>query len=349
MNARAALCRRQDLCEGGQRISPRLCIFESDALHEMSRSLRPRRSRPNYASLFQYEDEDEDGAGPSVPRHTDREDNSGNGYAEDEDEEASEEEVDELVGLDDAPEDEYRDEYPEPEDQAIPAPDGRRGKGKAPARQPKRQPTAPPGLSRPARQMYSLPVPSVHHRHKAIPIFRREKCVERLTRPPVLFGANETVPTNSFTSDPAVTGRLNKAWGYSIGPGPLWELLEDRGWYKEAVEPEGGEEKEENRRPRVYPELTIEDSGLSLDTECVYYSMQYMMIYLFGDNFSREAALYLPSDPSANEPLRASPQVACLVGPFGNQAKLDLDTFSIVNLCRSKDYSESTEKLIPRS
>ena len=197
--------------------------------------------------------------------------------------------------------------------------------------------------------MYSLPVPSVHHRHKAIPIFRREKCVERLTRPPVLFGANETVPTNSFTSDPAVTGRLNKAWGYSIGPGPLWELLEDRGWYKEAVEPEGGEEKEENRRPRVYPELTIEDSGLSLDTECVYYSMQYMMIYLFGDNFFREAALYLPSDPSANEPLRASPRVACLVGPFGSQAKLDLDTLSIVNLCRFKDCSENTGKLTSRS
>ncbi|THH16490.1 hypothetical protein EW146_g4149 [Bondarzewia mesenterica] len=280
----------------------------------MSRSLRPRKPRPNYVSLFQFEDED--GAGPSAPRPTiDEEGDSGSDFAPPE-----QEEEEDIPDADDAHEDEdHRPQEPEPTEKEVsvdfststPAP---KGKGKAPAKQAKPQATASlaPGLSRPHRQMYSLPMPSVHHRHKAIPIFRRAQRVERLVRSPVLFGPNETTPTNSFTFEPAITDRLNKAWGCNVGPGPLWELLEDRGWYKEAVEVEGEEEREGNRRPIVYRELTVDDGWSFLNSE--------------------EATPYLPADASAPDELKPPPPIMCSVGPYGKQTSVEFNTFSAINM-----------------
>jgi transcription factor C subunit 6 len=108
-------------------------------------------------------------------------------------------------------------------------------------------------LSRPSnRQMYALPTPSVHHRHRAVALFSHNGRVERLEYSPPLFGPPRTIPTNSFTHSSIVTDRMNKAWGYNVGSGPLWELMEDRGWYKEALEDCPEVEKEANRRPRVH-------------------------------------------------------------------------------------------------
>jgi hypothetical protein len=42
--------------------------------------------------------------------------------------------------------------------------------------------------------------------------------------------------TNNFTQNSQVTDRVNKSCGFNVGWGPLWEMVEDRGWYKEAVE-----------------------------------------------------------------------------------------------------------------
>jgi hypothetical protein len=105
--------------------------------------------------------------------------------------------------------------------------------------------------------MYSLPQPSVNHRHKAIPIFREVDEVERLIREPILFGDNETIGTNNFTYSSRLTDRLNKAHGYNVGAGPLWDLLEDRGWYKERVRRGEQLSAEAMRRPRVYDGINI--------------------------------------------------------------------------------------------
>ena len=105
--------------------------------------------------------------------------------------------------------------------------------------------------------MYTLPIPSVHHRHRAVPIFFRSGRVERLESAPELFKPPTVTGTNNFTFSPLVQDRVNKAWGYNIGSGPIWELLEDRGWYKEAIEDGVEVEKEAKRRPRVHVDVDV--------------------------------------------------------------------------------------------
>ena len=137
-----------------------------------------------------------------------------------------------------------------------------------------------PGLSRPShRQMYSLPTPSLHHRHRAVPLFPRPGQVERLDSPPPLFGPTSTVPTNSFTHDQRVTDRANKAWGYNVGSGPLWDLTEDRGWYKEALPDENEVGREINRRPRMYAGLRVVDGWAILSARCVRIHVKGRAIY----------------------------------------------------------------------
>lgn len=63
--------------------------------------------------------------------------------------------------------------------------------------------------------------------------------------------------TNNFTQSSQVTDRTNKAWGYNVGSGPLWELVEDRGWYKEALPDESDVGREVNRRPVVYEDQQV--------------------------------------------------------------------------------------------
>jgi transcription factor C subunit 6 len=65
--------------------------------------------------------------------------------------------------------------------------------------------------------------------------------------------------TNNFTHNVKVTDRVNKSWGYNVGWGPLSDLVEDRGWYKEAVEGVPDMDTEANRRPRVYKNVNVKD------------------------------------------------------------------------------------------
>ena len=90
-------------------------------------------------------------------------------------------------------------------------------------------------VRRPKGKMYALPTPSVHHRHRAVPLYSREGRTERLTVRPSLFEPASLTLTSSFTERPIVSERVNKAWGFNVGCGPLWDLAEDRGWYKEAI------------------------------------------------------------------------------------------------------------------
>ena len=80
-----------------------------------------------------------------------------------------------------------------------------------------------------------------------------------LTVRPPLFGPTPVVLTNSFTQSPKVTDRVNKSWGYNVGSGPLWEMVEDRGWYKEAVTTGNDVDSEAKRRPRVLEDLCVKN------------------------------------------------------------------------------------------
>ncbi|TFY75751.1 hypothetical protein EWM64_g8261, partial [Hericium alpestre] len=292
----------------------------------MGRELRPRKSRQSYASLFV--EEDENGAGPSVPKATFDEDGDSESDFTPAEAEAAASEDEEITDAD------LLDE----QEGAIPldtneregsfasststAPAGR-VKGKSSSKKPTEKKSASvtaPGVSRPQnRQMYSLPTPSVHHRHKAIPIFHHIGPVERLVHPPRPFAANETVPTNNYTTDDDVIARLNKAWGYNVGPGPLWELLEDRGWYKEALIPDEGQEKEENRRPRVYQDVVLQSFSV-LDPA--------------------DAAPYLPKGDSSEDMSQTSP-LSCYLGPFAKQTLVQMNMFDSLPISQFIPESKS--------
>jgi transcription factor C subunit 6 len=120
--------------------------------------------------------------------------------------------------------------------------------------------TSGPSLSRTSkRQQYILPTPSVHHRHRAVPLYSRAGRVERLASRPYLFRSYDVVMTNNFTHNAKVTDRVNKSWGYNVGSGPLWDLVEDRGWYKEAVEGIPDMDTETHRRPKVCKDVKVKD------------------------------------------------------------------------------------------
>ena len=114
-------------------------------------------------------------------------------------------------------------------------------------------------------KMYALPNPSVHHRHRAIPVFYRDDTVERLNTPPSLFSPPDIVPTNSMTSEQSLIDRVSKAWGYNVGPGPVWNIMEDRSCFKEAIEAGENPEYESCRRPRVYQAVTVTPGWKMLD------------------------------------------------------------------------------------
>ena len=232
----------------------------------MTRQLRARASRPNYASLAGLGFED-DAAGPSQAVESDA---SGSEFELDA---AQEEEVD-----DDAAEDmTLEDADGEDDDVAESASAAPRRRRTASTREPslayeesvsaaprrknaqskasaKRSIVLAPGLAHPSnRQTHALP--NLHHRHRPMGVYKRQNKTERLAKPPVLFQPAQTVATNAWASSTIVTDRVNKSWGYNVGPGPLWELLEDRTWFKEAYKSTKFSEKE--LRPRVHERVTI--------------------------------------------------------------------------------------------
>jgi transcription factor C subunit 6 len=168
-------------------------------------------------------------------------------------------------------------------------------------------PTATPTTS----TRHVLPNPNIHHRHRPVPLVSGPTAtaalapastststsavllrVERLRHAPLLFAPNETVPTNAYASSPLLTRRVGKAWGTGIGVGPVWQIVEDLGWFREAeklkpgaapeqqvsgeaavVEPTSEQElfyDERRRRPRVYADVAPPEGWASpLRIECV--------------------------------------------------------------------------------
>jgi len=232
----------------------------------MTRQLRPRKSQPKYTILAgtDSDEADENHAGPSSVRLRDLSDDresdfnpentlevpDGNKKPEDNKDEDAEGEADDVEdGMD-----EDVDFIPPPAlETKLPS---KKSRGKA-----KEKPEVPAktivGPRASKRQNYVLPTPSVHHRHRAVPLYSRTGRVERLTAAPNLFGPPSLSPTNGCTESTKVSDRVNKAWGYNVGPGPLWDLSEDRGWYKEAISTGSDAESDGKRRPRVYTSVRV--------------------------------------------------------------------------------------------
>ena len=153
------------------------------------------------------------------------------------------------------------------------------------------------------RHTYALPNPNVHHRHRPVPLFAGPTAsaaalraastaatvpVERLQRPPQLFAPNETVPTNAYASAASITRRIGKGWSASVGAGPVWQIVEDLGWFREAegfldrgALPESGQGQaaarqgivcdERARRPRVHDDVALlEGWTVFRRVECVF-------------------------------------------------------------------------------
>ena len=151
------------------------------------------------------------------------------------------------------------------------------------------------------RHNHALPNPNVHHRHRPVPLFTGPTAsataltaasstatvrVERLQRAPRLFAPNETVPTNAYASAASITRRVGKAWAASIGAGPVWQIVEDFGWFREAegfldqgtAQDEGQASArqvvvydERARRPRVHADVALPEGwSVFRRVECVF-------------------------------------------------------------------------------
>ncbi|KAJ7712442.1 hypothetical protein B0H16DRAFT_1624941 [Mycena metata] len=302
----------------------------------MSRTLRPRKSQPSYAAAFELDEDELDGqpvAGPSKKRVFEEEDSESDFAPEKEVSEHPDREEDELSadasGVDDSL---------DPDGDSILADDSiavstakttkprataaPRGPAKSRAKGPPKAKKAVAdvltmpslgsgsGIARTSkRQIYILPTPSVHHRHRAVPLFSRAGPVEKLTAKPLLFGPPATAPTNNFTHSSEVTSRVNRGWGTNVGAGPLWDLVEDRGWYKEGLVGGRDVEYEGNRRPVTHHGLRVKPGFQILSRN--------------------EATPYLPTDIVTTEEgtLQPPPAISCSFGPFENQRRVEIAMF----------------------
>ncbi|KAG6911400.1 hypothetical protein DXG01_016497 [Tephrocybe rancida] len=293
----------------------------------MTRTLRPRKSKPSYIALAGIELDDE-GAGPSKRAVAFDDDvDSGSDFAPEKDPDAQAAEEDNEEDEDEEMEVDGEDDGPNAAP-SISVTASRRSASVVEAKAKtvrgvfesalkpldveKKAMKGPskPSLSRASkRQMYVLPTPSVHHRHRAVPLYTRTGRVERLETRPVLFHAPKIAMSNNFTQNAKVADRVNKSWGYNVGPGPIWELVEDRGWYKEAVEKVPDMDSDANRRPKVHKNMEVKAGWQVLSKS--------------------DAAAFLPTDVVITEDgnLKPPPPVTCLLGPFGQQTETKIEMF----------------------
>ncbi|KAL1707141.1 hypothetical protein EV121DRAFT_199826 [Schizophyllum commune] len=305
----------------------------------MSRSLRPRTSRPSYtfAALDDEGDAQTSGAGPSRRR------------AVDDDDSESEFELppktdDKAGGGDDDDEDDFMEDEGDVEgDDDL---DGGAGESasavakptRAAAKPRKRSKTVNPtytapsmsmksvgsvGLSRVSRrQMYSLPTPSVKHRHRAIPLYTHEGRVERLTKQPTLFGPSSIAACNNFTFNKKVIDRASKAWGFNVGAGPVWDMVEDRSWFKEGApfttEPYLSEGA---RRPVVHQDIRVKSDYKVLNAS--------------------DAQAYLPREVGSEGNFQSPPPIHCSFGKIGHQTRVETKMFDAVPISQFLPDSKS--------
>jgi transcription factor C subunit 6 len=168
----------------------------------------------------------------------------------------------------------------------------------------------------------------MRQRHRAIPLFSRAGLIERLDSPPVPygFGSPKTTNTNNFTATQAVVDRVTKALGHNTGNGPIWELLEDRSWFKE-----GEQESEGKRRPIVYEHVCVKSGWEILGDRC---AKRYVRSNIASHAVLRAASHYLPNNQATGEDhSKPSSSVSCLFGPIQGQTRVELPIFQTFRLC----------------
>lgn len=254
----------------------------------MGRQLRPRKPRPDYVPMAGF-DIKEDNIGLGGRTGLD-EASSDSEFAPENDKDATEQMQQDIRDDEDMRQDfniQGKDK-PESSEPSTKLPLGvdvssSKSKGKTIPKNGNAHPNLTTGPSRQRRQMYALPNYSIDHRHRAVPLYRREGRVERLKQPAKLFKPPNTMMTNGLDQD-SVMKRLTKAWGHNAGPGPLWEMVEDRSWFKEAKTIGKGGDTEAERRPLVHQNVRVKNGWKALTEECVHSfhcGRQNSCVYLF--------------------------------------------------------------------
>lgn len=295
----------------------------------MSRQLRPRKSRPDYRALLYVDGDDDVQAGPSSKRQIIEEEDSGSDFSlKDAGSDAVADEKDDEMSI--APEsvaDEREGMDVDEEKESIAFSTARsQKKSSLPLSGPSTSsgPPAAPGLARASnRQNHALPqvLPHGSHRHRSIPLFQRTEKVERLSTRPEPFSSYETVLTNSGTANEKLINRTNKALSANVGSGPIWDMLEDRAWFKEAHHGAIGYTEAE-RRPRVYEQIAVSDDLQVLTPE--------------------SAQAYLPGFTGATESTAEIHQsLTYLFGPHDNQRAVSLKMFEGIPMSNFFEGSNS--------
>ncbi|KAG2355859.1 hypothetical protein BDR07DRAFT_1492612 [Suillus spraguei] len=294
----------------------------------MPRQLRARTSRPNYASLAAIEELE---TGPPKPSFCEDAD-SGSDFAPNKlspDDLQNDSEDFLEVDKEEAEEAPKRGKIQTPTAGSRPISHLHSTTRARPAHKPPPKSTSAPR----AAKMYALPNPSIHHRHRAMPVFLRKEKVERLDAPPTLFDAPKIVSTNCMTSEQFLTDRISKAWGYNVGPGPVWNIMEDRSCFKEALEGEENAMNESFRRPRVHQGVEVKSGWTRLN--------------------ERDTAKYFPTDTVLTDDGQLQPPapVHCFLGPYGRQTRVEMAMFdshatSEYNICLEVNLSCSMLDLL---
>ncbi|KIY46871.1 hypothetical protein FISHEDRAFT_46417 [Fistulina hepatica ATCC 64428] len=273
----------------------------------MSRSLRPRTSRPNYNVLAGLEEADDDGAGPST-RFIHEEEDSDSDFSE-----ANKRKQSESSDSAESGDIELDEDVPERGSEDRPV----KRKNQIFSLLASTSSTAIKSmggaiLAR-AHKRHVLPRTSLKYaRNKAQPLYAPLQRVERLVKQPSLFVPPSIHMSTNFTSNPNLNARAKKTWEHNVGAGPLWEMLEDRSWFKESgSSKEGDSAPESHRRPRAYDEVQIRDRVEILTSE--------------------NAAVYLP--------MNDRPSICCSFGPIQEQTRLEMKLFEDVPM--SKFFPES--------
>jgi transcription factor C subunit 6 len=278
---------------GSIRLGKPSCILTQNIdANNMTRQLRLRKARTSYTELAGFVDEPSDAenhAGPSALFEAAVDDENGLEPVPGDEDDVEDEDQDAQYDMEEADTIEPEEVNGKPSAKVVHRPAASaststksrtkrptatkdKGKGKAAKAENAEGTTTVSRARRPKGKMYALPTPSVQHRHRAVPLYSREGRTERLTVRPSLFEPSSLTLTTSFTERPKVSERVNKAWGFNVGYGPLWDLAEDRGWYKEAITTGNNTDTEAKRRPRVYPDLRVPDGWEIMSLEYVFFS-----------------------------------------------------------------------------
>lgn len=307
--------------------------FNSSSSHHlihMSRSLRPRKSNPSYTVALRFGSEDEvmqpEDDDVSSDDFQPVKDQAGEDRAEEV------ESSDEVDMLDDETEEDVRPVKSSSKVKPIQKTAEVKhisSKVKVPK---KASAQIAPSFSRPSnRQQYALPTPSQDHRHQAKPLFFTNSRVERLINRPRPFGPSVVTPTNNYAMSEEISIRYNKASGYNVGPGPLWDFMEDRSWWKES-QPAGELETEATRRPRVYEDVAVHENLDILNEMYVLFRLLMLVIlYSLCLRVDRSSQSYLPTRYDVHG--AASSSIKCSLGPIESQSQRNIRMFESVDMC----------------